>query len=209
MSDAEDPRVADILLFWFGDLEAADDIDRDKNALWWNGREADDDAIRTRFGTLTEMALAGELATWRAQPRPCLALVILLDQFTRSLGRGTPDAFVGDRRAQEVCLHAIDAGHDRTLRPIERSFLYMPLMHAEDEALARLSVATFQALSTTIAELDVADYPNSYQHAVLHAEIIQRFGRFPHRNAILGRASTPEEEAYRASGGPTFGQHKR
>lgn len=204
-SPAQDTIIDEVLDYWFGQLDAADDISPDKAALWWQGGDAVDREIRARFGGLVARALAGELERWRATPRGCLALVILLDQFTRNLGRGTANAFAGDGRALDVATRAIDAGLDAPLRLVERGFLYMPLMHAEDRDIARRSLELFAALSGDIARAD-RELPDFYPHAVEHAQVVQRFGRYPHRNAILGRESSPEERAFLAGGGPNWGQ---
>jgi len=201
--------IDEILTFWFGELQGRDDHDPEKSALWWKGSREDDDAIRERFGDSVRRALQGELDHWAESPRGCLALVILLDQFTRSLGRGTAEAFAGDRAAQELCRAAMEASLDRDLRLIERAFLYMPLMHTEDREVARLSEATFSALSEELAAASNKELPDFREHARKHADIVLEFGRYPHRNELLDRTSTPEEEAYLAAGGPTFGQSKK
>jgi uncharacterized protein (DUF924 family) len=202
-----DAAIEDILKFWFGELEGPEDVDRSKMKMWWMGGEAVDAEIKQRFGAKVAEALDGKLGGWMESPRGSLALVILLDQFTRNIGRGMASAFAGDRAALEVCLAAIDRGHDRRLRPIERSFLYMPMMHAEDGNVARRSIATFEQLSKEIAALG-SEYPDFRSHAVQHAEIVIRFGRFPHRNEVLGRTPSPDESEFLALGGPSFGQKK-
>jgi uncharacterized protein (DUF924 family) len=202
-------QIEAILRYWFGALEGPNDVDRSKNALWWAGNEAIDAQIRERFGGLVEQALAGGLSRWADSPRGALAQIILLDQFTRNLGRGSANAYAGDAMALELTEQAIARGHDEQLRPIERTFLYMPMMHAEDPAVARRSVEIYAELSKQIAGLGVEGYPDSRAHALEHAKIVLDFGRYPHRNELLGRTSTPEELAYMADGAPTFGQTKR
>jgi uncharacterized protein (DUF924 family) len=209
VTDAEHEQIETILRYWFGALEGPSDLDRSKNALWWAGDEATDAEIRERFGSLVEQALAGRLSHWADSPRGALALIILLDQFTRNLGRGSAAAYAGDAMALELAEQAIARGHDQQLRPIERSFLYMPMMHAEDPAVALRSLEIYAALSKQIAALGVENYPDSRAHALAHAKIVLDFGRYPHRNELLGRTSTPEELAYMADGAPTFGQTKR
>jgi uncharacterized protein (DUF924 family) len=203
----KDTAIEEVLRFWFGELEGPTDIDMSKNRLWWSGGGAIDAEIEERFGNLVARALDGQLRNWTESARGSLALVILLDQFTRNLGRGTANAFAGDPASLKVCLEAVDKGFDRLLRPIERSFLYMPMMHAENEDVARRSLETFERLSREIAALG-GNYPDFRSHAVMHAEIVLRFGRFPHRNEALGRSSTAEEIQFLASGGSTFGQKK-
>jgi uncharacterized protein (DUF924 family) len=202
-----DSAITEILRFWFGELQAPEDLDRSKMKMWWMGGEAIDAEISERFGAKVEEALAGKLGGWTDSPRGSLALVILLDQFTRNLGRGTPRAFAGDLAALDVCRAAIERGQDRRLRLIERAFLYMPMMHAEDRDVARRSIETFEALSKEVEALG-GDYPDFRSHAVQHGEIVLRFGRFPHRNEVLGRTPSPDESEFLASGGPSFGQRK-
>lgn len=202
-------RIEEILEFWFGRLEGPEDFDPTKSELWWSGGEATDQEIARRFGDTVREALAGELTHWTNDARGTLALVLVLDQFTRNLGRGTAQAFAGDRAARELCCTAIDGGIDRQLRLIERGFLYMPLMHAEDRETARRSVDTFDELSREIAASGRAGHPDFRKHARQHAEIIERFGRYPHRNPLLGRTPTAEEQAFVDGGGPSFGQQKR
>jgi uncharacterized protein (DUF924 family) len=199
--------IEDVLTFWFGALASADDLDTSKSKLWWGGGPELDAEIKQRFGVRVAEALAGKLEAWRESPRGCLALVILLDQFTRNIGRGTPDAFEGDGAALEVSLEAQKRGFDRELRLIERAFLYMPMMHAEDREMARHSLETFERLSKEVAALG-RSYPDFRSHAVTHAEIVLRFGRYPHRNDVLGRTPSSEEIAFIAEGGPSFGQEK-
>lgn len=196
----------DILVFWFGELVGDDDVDRSKSDLWWAGGADADRQIRERFGDDMARALAGELDGWMAEPRSCLALVILLDQFTRVIGRGTGAAFAGDAKAVAILEGAIKSGQDRALRLIERTFFYMPMMHGEDRATARRSVEIYEALSKEIKAAVGDDFPDSFGHAVEHAQIVERFGRFPHRNAALGRTPTDEETAYLAGGGKSFNQ---
>jgi uncharacterized protein (DUF924 family) len=202
-----DTAIEEVLQFWFGELEGPTGIDTSKSKLWWSGGGTIDAEIKERFGNLVARALDGKLRDWTESARGSLALVILLDQFTRNLGRGTANAFAGDGAALTVCLEAIDKGFDRLLRPIERSFLYMPMMHAEDKDVARRSIETFERLSREVAALG-GSYPDFRSHAVMHAEIVLRFGRFPHRNEALGRTSTAEESQFLAAGGPSFGQKK-
>ena len=205
----EHDQIETVLRYWFGELEGPTDVDRSKNPLWWSGSEAIDADIRERFGELVEQACAGALSSWAESARGALALVILLDQFTRNLGRGTGEAYKGDAKALAVCEQAIAQGLDNKLRPIERGFLYMPMMHAEDQDIALRSIDIYTQLSNDIDELGVEGYPNSLAHALTHAKIVLRFGRYPHRNELLGRDSSAQELAFMADGGPNFGQAKK
>ena len=207
MDDADRRQIEDILHFWFGDLERAEQVDKSKMKMWWAGGEAIDADVRQRFGATLARALDGQLRDWSQSPRGSLALVILLDQFTRNVGRGTESAFAGDEAALAVCLDAMKRGFDRQLRLIERSFLYMPMMHAEHPDMARRSLETFEALSREIAAFG-HEHPDFRSHAAAHADIVHRFGRYPHRNEVLGRTPTPEETEFLASGSPSFGQKR-
>jgi uncharacterized protein (DUF924 family) len=163
----------DVLREWFLDPER-----------WWKQDVGFDDHLRKTFGEDVEAGIRGELDHWAGTPRGALALVILLDQFTRNIHRGTRRMYAGDAKAAATSLKLIERGEDRSLSNDERQFLYMPLMHSEDRALQQLSLEKFRALGQNLS------------YAEEHAEVISRFGRFPHRNAILGRESTPEEIEY-------------
>lgn len=205
-SDRE--QIEEILSFWFGEVEGIDDTDQTKMRLWWQGHPEDDEAIKQRFASTVEDALEGKLNHWCGEPRGSLALILTLDQFTRVLGRGTSHAFAGDSAAQKHCLEAIEQGLDEQLRFCERSFLYMPLMHAENKELAQRSLDVFQKLEESRAA-HRGEEAQGNSHAKQHADIVLRFGRYPHRNELLGRESTPEEEAFMEDGGPSFGQKKK
>lgn len=207
-SQSSEP-IDGILSFWFGSLQGAHDFPTDRKKLWWMADEATDTEIRERFGGLVEQALNGELSAWTGSPRGTLALVILLDQFTRCLGRGNAAAFAGDERAQALCREAIEQGTDHKLRFIERSFLYMPLMHAESKETAARSLEVFGALSSEIKDSGVEGHPDFLAPAQQHADIVLEFGRYPHRNAIVGRESTAAELEYLAQSDTSFGQTKR
>jgi uncharacterized protein (DUF924 family) len=194
-----------ILDFWFGPAPADPAAVKAKQPLWFTVDSAVDAEIRRRFGDAWTAATRSEL-DWAKEPRGALAIVILLDQFSRNLQRGKAAAFAHDGRALAIATAVIDAGNDRKLLPAERSFLYLPFEHAEDLALQDRSVALF---STLVAEAG-PDWAwlteDVLKWARLHREIVERFGRFPHRNQVLGRASTAAEERYLAAGGARFGQ---
>ncbi len=192
----------DVLRFWFGE---PGERPLAKAELWWAKSEAFDAEIRERFLETLERGLRGELATWRATPRGRLALVILLDQFSRNMFRGTPRSFAQDALAREVATEASSAGDERVLTPVEASFLLMPLMHAEDIDAQRRCVEGFTKLrDTSTDEALRAYFDNSVKFAVMHLAIIERFGHFSHRNAILGRPSTDEEVAFLKQPGSSF-----
>ena len=184
-----------ILDFWFGPTEsAAYGTTRD---AWFRKDAAFDAEIRRRFGPLLETALGGGLGDWTA-PRAALARVLLLDQFTRNCYRDSARAFAGDALALAAATAAVDQGQDRELIPVERRFLYMPFEHAESPVAQARSLAPFTALRN---ETGLAD-PLTW--AEKHAAIIRRFGRYPHRNALLGRESTAEEIDFLATPGSSF-----
>lgn len=207
-TDRDGDSIEAILAYWFGELSGPYDVDPSKGSLWWAGGEAVDQEVRERFGERVGQALAGQLEHWTTTPRGTLALVILLDQFTRNIGRGTPEAFAGDALAVAVVEGALQRGDDQRLRLVERGFLYMPLMHAEDRETGLRCLEVFERLAKDVAALGRDDYPDFLSAAKAHQEIVQRFGRYPHRNAIHGREPTAEEQEFLASGGPSFGQSK-
>lgn len=179
------PAWQPILDFWF--LPEGDPGHGKSRPAWFRKDPAFDLLIQQRFGEAISGALAGEFVEWDSDPHGALARIILLDQFTRNAFRETPRAFAGDGRALAAARSMVDTGRDRMLDALEREFVYLPFEHAEDMAMQERSVALFNALATGSGLADIADY------ALRHRDIIARFGRFPHRNRILGRASTPEE----------------
>jgi uncharacterized protein (DUF924 family) len=199
------PQAFSVLDFWLGDgLHAGWPTD-DLNARWFRGGAALDQHIGQRFGQSVASALQGGLAHWEAKPTELLALVILLDQFTRNIYRGTAQAFAGDARAQRLSLTALANKHDQLLPWVGRLFLYMPLMHAESPALQTECVSRFENLLAQAPEPLKEQIAGHLPFARQHQSIIERFGRFPHRNAALGRSSTPEEDLF-LKDGPRFGQ---
>jgi uncharacterized protein (DUF924 family) len=186
------PLAAEILDFWFPPGTTAE---RD---VWFRKDDAFDREVRDRFGGALAAGIAGAFGDWCTTPRGSLARVVLLDQLTRNAFRGTPDAFAGDPGALATAEDAIEHGFDRDLDPYERWFLYMPFEHSEALAIQERGVALFAALA---AETGV-DVPLPW--ARRHCDVIRRFGRFPHRNAILGRTSTAEEAAFLAQPGSRF-----
>jgi len=176
-----------ILDFWFGPPGSADYGRMRKE--WFRKDPAFDAEIRKRFGAAVETALTGGFTEWTA-PRAALARVLLLDQFTRNIFRDSPRAFAGDGLALAIAQEAIMRGDDAALNPVERRFMYLPFSHAEDPSVQERSVALCTRLRDETGDGD------SLLWAEKHAAVIRRFGRYPHRNAILGRTSTPEELAF-------------
>ena len=178
------PLAAHVHAFWFGSAPFAG------RAEWFRKDDAFDATIRERFGGAIAAACAGAYGDWCSTPRGALARILLLDQFTRNAYRGTPRAFSGDARALATAEDAVGRGFDRELEPVERQFMYLPFEHAEDLAAQERSLALFGALSALPGCTDLVTW------AERHADLIRHFGRYPHRNAVLGRASTPEEIEY-------------
>ncbi|HWX65115.1 MAG TPA: DUF924 family protein [Rhodanobacter sp.] len=185
----------DILDFWFAETNAAH---------WFVADPAFDAQIRERFGSAMEAAAQGRLDGWAADLAGWLALLILLDQFPRNLHRGDSRAWAQDASAQRVALSGIARGDDRRLPPLQRMFAYLPLEHAEDTALQQQSVVLFEQLYAEAPASLRERCEEFLDYARRHREVIARFGRFPHRNAVLGRASTPEEMVYLAQPGTGF-----
>ena len=186
-------NAPDILDFWFeGDPAIC------RQERWFTRDDLFDAAIRARFALAVEAAQDGALDPWAATPEGALALVLVLDQFPRNIHRGTHLAFAGDAHARRIARAALAAAADADLTPVQRVFLYLPFEHAEEMADQDLSVRLFE----TLRGLGAVESTIPYAHR--HREVIARFGRFPHRNAALGRASTPAEEAYLAEPGAGF-----
>lgn len=197
MSDsALDPRAREVLDFWFGEPGSAE---YGKARGVWFRKDPDFDAgIRCRFGPLHDDAAARLLDDWRRRADACLALIVVLDQFSRNMHRDTPAAFACDPYALELANHAVAAGFDLQLLPVQRMFVYLPFEHSERLDDQKRSVQLFDTLR------DDAELAGSVPYAQKHYDVIERFGRFPHRNAILGRPSTAEELAYLAQPGAGF-----
>lgn len=195
---------ASVLAYWFG--SAGDDgaVAARQAHLWWGRDPADDAEIRRRYAPLVAAAGRGDLEAWKASAQGRLALILLMDQFSRSIHRDRPEAFALDNLAQEVCRAGLAVGADRALRAIERVFFYLPLEHAESLALQDESVVRFRTLRETAAPAASAVFDDYLQYALRHRDVIARFGRFPHRNRILGRASTAAELAFLAEPGSSF-----
>lgn len=194
-----------VLDFWFGDGWQRGWPSEDRNPLWFGGGAAQDTLIRERFGAAVGLALDGALTEWESEPSNRLALVLLLDQFSRNVYRGQARAFSGDPRAQRLVTQTLERGDDAALPTVGRVFLLMPLMHAEDLALQDACVMRFSALHRECPPELQARLEGNLAAAAQHRDIVARFGRFPHRNAVLGRTSTAEELAF-LTDGPRFGQ---
>lgn len=204
MPDTTPPHQP-VLDHWFADGLQTGWPSADLNPRWFGGGAAEDTLIAEQFGRLVENALAGGLTAWEAAPLSRLALLILLDQFPRNLYRGQAKAFAGDARAQTRVQQSLALGDDQTLPTVGRVFFYMPLMHAEQMHLQNECVQRFADLQANAPDALHGKLEGNVQAARRHRDIIQRFGRFPHRNAALGRATTPAEMKY-LQDAPRFGQ---
>jgi len=202
-------EALEVRRFWFGRLPLKPEGVPARLALWFGNAEEEqraDELVRSRFGGLVERAAAGGLATWADSPRRRLSLILLLDQFPRHVYRGTERAFATDREALALTLSGMQSAADAALTPVERIFFYMPLQHAELRDAQEESVTAYRRLLNEAPEELKAMFASSLEYAQLHRSIVARFGRFPHRNRVLGRANTAEEEEYLRGGGQTFGQ---
>lgn len=193
-----------ILEFWFG--TETDDVAAAKAQaqLWWKKNPQVDQEIRERFAPLLDAAVAGKLDDWLNDAHGHLAMIILADQFSRNMYRDTPRAFASDSFARAWCKAGLDNGVDHRLRPLQRVFFYLPLEHSESLDDQDRSVELCIALAQCVPEAHRELFDGYLNYAVRHREIIERFGRFPHRNAILGRESTPEEVEFLQKPGSSF-----
>jgi uncharacterized protein (DUF924 family) len=178
----------EVLDFWFG-REGEEGYGEFREA-WFNRDPEFDREIRDRFEPVYEEAAAGRLDHWKSEARSCLALIVVLDQFPRNMYRGDARMYAADEKAREAARHAVEHAYDRELSPYRRLFMYLPFEHSEELDDQRLSVDLFRGLATEMGSEDLLGY------AVRHLEIVERFGRFPHRNEILGRRTTPEETKF-------------
>lgn len=207
VTDSQKRELNALLDDWF-DVDATDaESLKARNKSWFASTPDQDAALAARYGDLARDAAAGLLDAEAATPRGRLALIILLDQFPRNLHRGTQAAFAGDPKALRHCLDGVREGMPAALEPLERIFFCMPMQHSESREIQALSVETFEQLAHTPAPTPLAAVLEGVaDYARMHRDIVERFGRFPHRNRVLGRESTEEELEFLASGGPSFGQ---
>ncbi len=194
-----------VLEFWFADGLVAGWPSRPMGDLWWSGGKPVDEDIRARFGSAVEEAVNGGLTGWESPLLHRLALVILLDQFTRNVFRGQPRAFAGDPRARALAERTLAQGEDADLPLVGRVFIAMPLMHAENPVSQAACVRHFQNLLADCPAVHAHQLRGNLEAAREHQDIVAAYGRFPHRNAVLGRASTPEETTFLQTG-KRFGQ---
>lgn len=204
---AHDAQLPDaVLAHWLGSVRPSNASALAHKLQWFTKSAAFDEDLRVRFGVAVQAAVGGALQHWAQQgPWQRLALIVLLDQFTRNIDRGLPQSFAGDAQALTLALQALEAGEDQQLPEVVRIFMYLPLEHAEDLALQDRSVKAFAALADAAPDAETQAFlAGTLDYAHKHRDVITQFGRFPHRNAILGRESTPAEQAYLAQPGAGF-----
>jgi uncharacterized protein (DUF924 family) len=206
ITDEDQARIDTILSFWFKEQElSAPQIDR-RMETWFSEDAVFDHEIEKEFADDVDAASAGKLDYWAAQSDGRLALIILIDQFRRNIYRGTPEAFSKDRLALKLCVEGAMEKKDKGLSLIQRVFFYMPLQHAESRKVQAKSVELYNRLAEAVSPTYRETFLTIAQFAELHKDIIDRFGRFPHRNQLLNRENTAEENEYLASDSPDFGQ---
>lgn len=190
--------------FWFG--SGADDaaVAAERSRLWWKKHPDTDKLIRLRFEACLRKAASGELNAWLATAAGRLALILLADQFPRNMYRHTAQAFAFDALAQAWCKQGLELGCDAALRPIQRTFFYFPLEHSESLEDQERAVSLYQKLAASVEPQQRRAFQGFLNFAVRHRDVVARFGRFPHRNRILGRDSSPEEAAFLAQPGSSF-----
>lgn len=197
-------HIEHILEFWFGTFPSPYTADSTKADMWFKNGRAYDQEIFTRFALDYEMAIKGELDHWLDSYRGRLALIILLDQFSRHIHRDSAQSFAQDSKAQVLCLDGIASGDDKKMHVIERSFFYLPLEHAEDIEKQMLSIKAYTQLAEDVPEQYRKPFEMTLSFAERHQFVINKFGRFPELNEILGRTSTADELAFIASGKYSF-----
>ncbi|NIQ96821.1 MAG: DUF924 domain-containing protein [Desulfuromonadales bacterium] len=193
----------EVLHFWFGsDISGA--IPQERIRFWFGGEPQTDRLIQERFSKSVAAAAAGRLDIWAERPAGRLALILLLDQFPRNIYRGSPQAYAYDEPALQLALDGIDQGDDAELALVERAFMYMPLEHAENLQVQQRAVELFEGLRDQALPVQAPVVESFADYAHRHRDVIARFGRFPHRNAVLGRTSSPEEAAFLRQPGSRF-----
>lgn len=206
ITDDDARRIDEILSFWFKEQElSAPQIDR-RMDIWFGENPDFDDEVEAKFCDDVARASTGKLDHWAEDPRGRLALIILIDQFRRNIYRNTEKAFSRDRLALKLCVEGAMEKKDKSLTPIQKVFFYMPLQHTESRKVQTKSAELYSRLAESVSPTYRETFLTVAQFAELHKDIIDQFGRFPHRNALLGRENTPEEDKYLAGDSPDFGQ---
>ena len=206
ITDEDQARIDTILSFWFKEQElSAPQIDH-RMDIWFSEDPVFDHEIEKEFTDDVDAASAGKLNHWAAESRGRLALIILIDQFRRNIHRGTAEAFSKDKLALKLCVEGAVEKKDKGLSLIQRVFFYMPLQHAESRKVQGKSVELYDRLAEAASPTYRETFLTIAQFAELHKDIIDQFGRFPHRNRLMNREDTPEEAEYLAGDSPDFGQ---
>lgn len=206
ITDDDQIRIDAILAFWFMEKElSAPQIDG-RMDLWFGEDQVFDHEIVKEFSGDVERASEGQLDHWAHEPRGRLALILLIDQFRRNIYRNTAEAFGKDKAALKLCVEGAMEKKDKGLTPIQRVFFYMPLQHAESRKVQLKSREIYGRLSEAVSPTYKETFETIAQFAELHADIVEQFGRFPHRNKLMDRENTPKEDEYLAGDVPTFGQ---
>jgi uncharacterized protein (DUF924 family) len=206
ITDEDQLRIEAILEFWVREQElSAPQVDR-RMDIWFGEDEVFDHECKKEFADDVELASEGKLDHWAHQPRGRLALILLLDQFRRNIFRNTAEAFSRDKAALKLCVEGAMEKKDQGLTPIQRAFFYMPLQHAESAKVQAKSVELYTKLAESVSRTYRETFETIAQFAELHRDIINQFGRFPHRNHLLNRPNTREEDEYLSGDSPDFGQ---
>ena len=206
LTDEDQVRIEDVLTFWFKEHAlSAPQIDR-RMDIWFGADPVLDLEITKEFSNDVELASAGKLDYWAESPRGRLALIIMVDQFRRNIHRNTVQAFSRDTVALKYCVEGAMKKHEQDLAPVEKVFFYMPLQHAESRKVQAKSVKLYERLVASASPTYRETFETVLQFAELHRDIVDQFGRFPHRNTLLNRENTPEENEYLSGDAPSFGQ---
>ena len=206
ITDEDQLRIDAIIAFWFREQElSAPQIDH-RMDIWFGEDPTFDHEIKEEFAADVQKASEGKLDHWAHEPRGRLALILLLDQFRRNIYRNTAKAYEKDKTALKLCVEGAMQKKDKGLTPIQRAFFYMPLQHAESRKVQAKAVELFTKLADAVTPTYQETFLTMAQFAELHRDIIEQFGRFPHRNRVLERGNTPEEDEYLAGDAVSFGQ---
>jgi uncharacterized protein (DUF924 family) len=206
ITDDDQLRIETVLAFWFEEKELSAPRIDGRMDVWFGEDPMFDHEIEKEFSDEIERASEGKLDHWAKEPRGRLALILLLDQFRRNVFRSTAEAFSMDKAALKLCVEGAMEKKDRGLLPIERAFFYMPLQHAESRKIQQKSCEIYNKLADAVSPTYKETFSTIAQFAELHRDIIERFGRFPHRNVLLKRRNTPDEDEFLSGDGPSFGQ---
>jgi uncharacterized protein (DUF924 family) len=200
------PDIQHILDFWFSDSALDSPQLNSRMERWFGASDELDEQIRQNFSGLIDLATTDQLDDWAETPQGRLALIILLDQFRRNIYRGSADAFALDKKALKLAIEGTITGDHKQLDSVERMFFFMPLQHSESLKIQEKSVSIFNALAESVPGTMHETFLASAQFAELHRDIVAEFGRFPHRNAMLGRVNSSAEATYLSGDSPSFGQ---